>query len=173
MSLSAPSIDTVSRDPSELEKLGKFRLRSLAEKLGLLTSDDEKARFMTLGMTEIAQAVAQALRARDGSTALSSTEPRKTFSILRTPVNGQRPNVTGAAAAARAATTGKPDLAMFQKAVDQNGCLALVAIALGLMVAEHLLGKSRRELLQMALAADSLGPEIERALSEIPAASGS
>jgi TolA-binding protein len=104
MSTSALTVQNAPRDPNELAKVGRFKLRRLAEELALFTDDASKGRFMAGSNQEMAQAIATHLTAMDQgngqagpAVAMPATAPPQT-AVQRTPSN----DATKAAAPAAA-----------------------------------------------------------------------
>jgi hypothetical protein len=65
--LSHVSIQDAPRDAGQLEKIGRFQRRNLADQLGLLQDADARAAFMALNDAAQAQALATQLKAHDES----------------------------------------------------------------------------------------------------------
>lgn len=67
MSTSTFNPHNAPRDPNELAKVGRFKLRRLAEEMGMFTDEASKSRFMAGSNNEMAQSLAVHLQAMDSN----------------------------------------------------------------------------------------------------------
>jgi hypothetical protein len=73
--VNSPTIQSAPRDPAQLQAMGRFHLRRLAETLGLLSTDALKSAFMAFSPNEMAQAIYKQLQAWDAQNGGAAPPP--------------------------------------------------------------------------------------------------
>lgn len=93
MTAASITVETAPRDLAELSKLGRYNQRLLAEQLGMISTADEKAAFLSLSQDKMAEELLSKLQEKDGG----GKKPAKA-AVSRTPVTGKAAATTKAPA---------------------------------------------------------------------------
>ena len=150
-------VDEAPRDFVQLNKLGKFQLRTLAKNLGLLEDETAKMNFITSPQEQQAQSVCEALKEYD-KTKAAGPVPTSPAPAAEKPKRQPRTTDDKAAAAAPSGM----DMSEVLKAIEASEKriasliealtnLVAASMTLTLVAAEENLGAGRADIIEQVL----------------------